>query len=128
MVPPDLVGCRPPDTCPKGKKYGDVLVPPERSYRKGQTAQVDFVGAHPNNRIRRNSTYTKVEQKKGGSWVCVYDDSDYETMFHWERPKDSKTESITRVIWNIPTWQEAGTYRLVQLGESRDRGERSRPT
>ena len=62
-----------------------------------------------------------MEQKKGGSWVCVYDDSDYETMFHWERPKDSKTESITRVIWNIPTWQETGMYRLVQLGESRDK-------
>lgn len=119
---PTWLAAVPPDTCPKGKKYGDVLVPSERSYRKGQTAQVDFVGAHPNNRIRRNSTYTKVEQKKGGSWVCVYDDSDYETMFHWERPKDSKTESITRVIWNIPTWQEAGTYRLVQLGESRDKG------
>lgn len=108
----------PADTAPKGKKFGDVLTPPKRGYRRGDKAEVAFVGAHPNNRLRRNNTYSAVERKVGGKWVRVYDDSDYETMFHWERV--GKTESKTVVIWNIPKNQPTGMYRMLQFGESKD--------
>lgn len=111
----------PADTAPKGKKFGDVLVQPQAFYYPGNRVTVDFVGGHPNNNVRRGGTYHEVQRWEKGRWVRVYDDTTAETMFHWERPEKSRSESINRVRWIIPNDCPAGRYRVVHYGDSRDK-------
>lgn len=109
----------PADTLPKGKKYGDVLAAPPASVKRGTTLTVSFVGAHPNNKLYRGGTYHEVQKMSGGRWVRVADDFHYDTIYDWERPEKSKTESIIKVHWNIPKNQATGSYRIVIKGDAK---------
>lgn len=125
---PDLLPPIPADTPLPGKRFGDVVVQPKKSYRAGSTVVVDFCGGHPNNNLHRNHTYLEVQRKEGGSWVRVADDVTYETTLHWERPNGSSTQSINRVLWALtPTNAMAGTYRVVHHGDWKDASGRIHP-
>lgn len=56
----------------------------------------------------------------GGKWVRIADDFHYDTILDWRRPDGSKTESITRVTWNVPKNQPTGTYRIVLRGDAKN--------
>lgn len=109
----------PADTAPKGKKYGDVLQAPPSRVQRGSKLTVSFVGAHPNNRLYRGGSYHEVQKNVGGRWVRIADDFHYDTIYDWERPEGSKTESIIKIHWNIPKNQAAGTYRIVIKGDAK---------
>jgi len=111
----------PADTTPEGKQFGDVLVQPKTFYLPGQRVTVDFVGGHPNNNLHRGGTYHEVQRWQNGRWVRVYDDTTMETVFHWERPEKSRSESINRVWFYVPKDCAPGRYRVVHYGDSCDK-------
>lgn len=118
---PSWLPAVPADTLPKGKKYGDVLLPPPATVKRGAKLDVDFQATHLNNKLYRGSTYHEVQKLVGGKWVRIADDFHYDTILDWRRPDGSKTESITRVTWNIPKNQPTGTYRIVLRGDAKSK-------
>jgi neutral ceramidase len=118
--PPDLSGrtksrIRSRPDVPVGGDYGDVLVPPRRRYRRGDTVRAEFVGAYPNNDLRRGGTYVQVQQLRPDGWHRIADDGDWATRFHWRRA--GRAGSHVTVTWDVPVAVEAGSYRLVYLGD-----------
>lgn len=72
------------DLLPHGKNFGEVITQPKESYNTEDTVNVQFYGAYPNNDLRTNDTYLKVEKKENGQWQTVYTDKDFCTEFHWK--------------------------------------------
>lgn len=105
------------DRAPAGRSLGDVLVEPLPAYRRGQTVRAVFVGAHPNNRLRRGDTYLIVERQSEHGWDRVADDGDWATKLVWNRRPASVSE-IT-VTWDIPESAQPGTHRVRYLGDAR---------
>ena len=124
---PDLLPPVPPDAPQPGTAFGDVTVAPQPTYATGDTVTVEFVGGHPNNDFRRNSTYLEVQQYTAGGWVRIADDNSYETTFHWERPNGSDNQSTVRIIWAVPPSTTAGRYRIEHYGAWRDNSGRIAP-
>lgn len=114
---PNLTPPNGPDTPVLFKNYGDVTRAPEGNYAAGDTVEVEFCGAHPNNKIRRNDTYLEVQRNDGGNWIRVANDNDWETIFHWRRPDGLPTASLITISWMIPKGVQAGEYRLVYHGD-----------
>ncbi|HET6964099.1 MAG TPA: neutral/alkaline non-lysosomal ceramidase N-terminal domain-containing protein [Acidimicrobiales bacterium] len=106
------------DAAPAGRRVGDVLVEPAGPYRPGQQVRAVFVGAYPNNRLRRGGTYLLVERQAGDAWDRVADDGDWSTKLSWARRRGSVSE-IT-VTWDIPAAVQPGTYRIRYLGDARE--------
>jgi len=102
------------DDKPPERKFGDVLKQPRSSYRRGEKVEVKFQGAHPNNDLRIEDTYLRVEQLDSGSWRTVYTDKDFCTYFKWKRSHIA--DSIVTIEWDIPTKQVSGTYRIRYFG------------
>ena len=115
---PDLVPAPPPDTPVAGRRYGDVLKAPKSGYRAGETVSVEFVGAHPNNNLRRADTYTVVEQWIAGAWQRVFDDNAWSTELRWSRPPGSSDASVITILWNTNAGT-AGRYRIRYQGDHR---------
>lgn len=107
-----------PDRAPAGHRLGDVLVQPRPLYSRGERARVVFVGAHPNNRLRRGDTYLSVERQTAGAWERVADDGDWSTRLIWTRRPGSVSE-IT-ISWDIPADAAPGTYRIRYTGDARE--------
>jgi neutral ceramidase len=118
-IQPDLVPPPPPDVPVAGRRFGDVLKPPRSDYRGGQTAVVEFVGAHPNNNLRSADTYVEVQQWSAGSWHRVFDDNSWSTEMHWARPAGSLDASTITVIWTIPTGT-TGRFRVRYFGDAKN--------
>ena len=123
-LPPAISAPRParaaaqPDAAPPGRALGEVLTGPDRSYRPGDQVRAVFVGAHPNNRLRRGDTYLAVERQADDGWVRVADDGDWTTKLRW-RPRRGVSE-IT-ITWDVPADADPGQYRIRYLGDARDR-------
>ncbi|WP_036520365.1 neutral/alkaline ceramidase [Nocardia sp. 348MFTsu5.1] len=115
---PDLVPAPPPDAPIAGHQYGDVLKAPNSGYRAGETVSVDFVGAHPNNNLRRADTYVAVEQWIDGQWQRILDDNAWSTELHWSRPPGGLDTSVITIVWNTDAGT-AGRYRLLYYGDHR---------
>jgi neutral ceramidase len=128
--PPDLSSrvkpIRParPDS-PSGGSYGDVVRPPRRRYRAGDTASAQFVGAYPNNDLRRGRTFVEVQHFDAGDWRRIADDSDWTTKFHWARA--GRSGSRVTVEWAIPADAAPGRYRLIYHGDVLEPGGAVRP-
>jgi neutral ceramidase len=121
--PPDLSGrvrsrIRSRADVAAGGAFGDVLVGPRRTYRRGDTVRAEFVGAYPNNDLRRGGTYVEVQQQRADGWHRVADDGDWATRFHWRRA--GRSGSRVTVTWDVPATAEQGQYRLVYLGDVLD--------
>lgn len=105
---------------------GDILVAPRSSYRRGEQVRVVFIGAHPNNRLRRGDSYLAVEHHMDGAWKRMADDGDWSTKLHWTGRKGSVSE-IT-ITWDIPDSVAPGEYRIRYTGDARldaDKGDLS---
>ena len=107
-----------------GGEFGDVLRAPRPCYRPGETVRVEFVGAYPNNDLRRGGTYLEVQRHAGESWVRVADDADWATRLHWRRA--GRSGSHITVTWDVPP-DAAGRYRVVYQGDVLERGGTLRP-
>ncbi len=107
-----------------GGDFGAVLVAPRPRYRRGDTVRVEFVGAYPNNDLRRGGTFLEVQRRDGEDWVRVADDADWATRLHWRRVK--RAGSRITVTWDVPD-DAAGQYRLVYRGDVLERGATLRP-
>ncbi|HET9077865.1 MAG TPA: neutral/alkaline non-lysosomal ceramidase N-terminal domain-containing protein, partial [Acidimicrobiales bacterium] len=103
-APPEVSRPRPsrarllPDQAPEGMSVGDVVVEPRPVYHPGDRVRAVFVGAYPNNRLRRGDTYLTVDRQEGQVWARVADDGDWATRFHWSRRGRSVSE-IT-ITWD----------------------------
>jgi neutral ceramidase len=128
--PPDLAGrVRPrrrtrPDVA-VGGAFGEVLVAPRPAYRRGDTVRAEFVGASPNNDLRRGDTFLEVQYADGEDWRRVADDGDWATRFHWRRL--ARAGSRVTVTWDVPAQAADGRYRLVYRGDLLDAEGRVRP-
>ena len=106
------------DEAPAGRSVGDVVTQPGAGYEPGRRATAVFVGAHPNNVVRRGDTYVRVEVSEGGDWRTVADDGDPSTVFRWARLDGGSSEAT--ITWDIPDDVAAGTYRITYEGDARD--------
>jgi neutral ceramidase len=121
--PPDLsarvkvrVRCR--ADAPVEGAFGDVLVSPRRSYRRGDTVRAEFVGAYPNNDLRRGSSYLEVQRASAHGWQRIADDGDWSTRFHWRRV--GRAGSRITIEWDVRGDAEPGSYRVVYCGDAID--------
>lgn len=105
------------DQAPPGRILGEVLTEPRSSYRPGDHVLAVFVGAYPNNRLRRNDTYLTVERRDGDGWSRVADDGDWSTKLHWQRQR--RTISEITITWDIPESTPPGDYRIRYTGDAR---------
>ena len=103
------------DDKPLFKSFGSVYENTNSSYNSGDTAQVIFWGAHPNNDTKTNDTYLKVQKKNGSSWETKYEDRDFNTKLIWQR--DGVANSKVTVQWKIKPDTESGYYRIVHSGK-----------
>jgi neutral ceramidase len=105
------------DEKPLDHQFGDVKKQPKSSYKSGEKVVVSFYGAHPNNDLRIEGTYLKVEKydAEGGKWNAVYTDRDFCTRFGWRRA--GLAHSIVTVEWQIPPTQDSGVYRMSYYGD-----------
>ena len=113
-----------------GRQFGDVVHPPPAICSSGDHVRVDFVGAHPNNNLRRGGTYLEV-QRAGGRpdktlddgterWRTIADDRDWSTKFRWARV--GRRSSRVTVTWDVPAGTEPGLYRVCYHGDARTAG------
>jgi neutral ceramidase len=109
-----------PDGLAPGASYGDVLVQPRTSYRRGATVRAEFVAGHPKHDLRRNRTYLLVERRVDGAWRPRLDDNDWDTRFGWERTNPVTGESKATVEWRIAPGTPPGVYRIRVFGGARD--------
>ncbi|MGW5112806.1 neutral/alkaline non-lysosomal ceramidase C-terminal domain-containing protein [Nocardia sp. NPDC004123] len=119
-IQPSLLPPLPPDVPVAGHRFGDILTAPQPSYASGQTAEVVFAGAHPNNDFHTGATYFEIQQAQGDSWSRVFDDNDWCTELHWSRPDGQPAASIVTIRWTIPDTTAPGRYRIQYNGDSRD--------
>jgi neutral ceramidase len=125
--PPDLTGrvwVHRDRATPDRGTAGEVISEPRRSYRAGDTAVAVFVGAHPNNRLRRGDTYLEIQRRDGDTWRTIADDGDWSTIFRWARDGRAgagRGRSRITITWAIPPEAEAGfEYRIRYRGDARD--------
>jgi neutral ceramidase len=139
-APPDLAGrvkpgrraSRARPDVPAGASFGAVLKAPAESYRAGDVVRAQFAGAHPNNNLRRGSTYLAVERLAGADWVRVADDGDWSTKFRWQRARRSLrpadgVASLVTIEWTVPAETPPGRYRLAYFGDVREPAGALRP-
>ncbi len=105
------------DAAPNGKKFGDLITGPAARYNAGQTVQVEFWGAHPNNSIGRDRTLLTIERLDGDRWREFRSDDDPDTFYHWKR--DGLANSKISIRWKIPAEESSGTYRVCHRGHSK---------
>lgn len=127
--PPDLSARRRSRTTLRpdvavGGDFGAVLVVPRARYLPGDTVRAEFVGAYPNNDLRRGNTFVEVQREVQGRWSRVADDGDWATRFHWRRVgtprrvgRARRCGSRVTVMWAIAPETPAGRYRLIYHGD-----------
>lgn len=103
---------------PSEGAFGDVLMPPRASYRRGDTVRAEFVGAYPNNNLRRGGSYLEVQRESVHGWQRIADDGDWSTRFHWRRA--GRAGSRVSVEWDVPSDAEPASYRIVYCGDVLD--------
>jgi neutral ceramidase len=122
----------PRDTTPRSVAFGDPVKhrDADPSYQTGKRVSVTFWGANPNNDLRIQGTYLKVQRKDSTSWVTVANDWDWETRYHWKKhelcPGSAMCSFIT-IEWDIPKDAQPGIYRISHYGEWKDSSGRLHP-
>jgi neutral ceramidase len=108
------------DGAPIGSNFGDVLQQPAASYSIGQVVNASFVGANPRNNLRLEQTFTEVQQSVNGVWTTVRDDADWFLEYTWYRDNSLLGTSHVIISWETESYAEAGTYRIVYHGDSKN--------
>jgi neutral ceramidase len=106
------------DDKPANKSFGSVNTDAKPSYRRGETAVVEFWTGHPKNNLRRGGTFLEVQRQVNDQWITVADDGDWSTIYRWSR--SGFANSLATISWAIPADTPAGTYRIVHHGDSKD--------
>ena len=121
-TPPDLSGRRlswqrrRPADVPFAGAFGEVVVQPPPRVLPGATVSATFVGAYPNNDLRRGDTYLEVQRRDGDRWRTVADDGDWATRFHYARRGRGGSQIV--ITWDVPADVD-GTYRISYRGDAR---------
>lgn len=102
------------DDKPLLNSFGDVATQANASYRRGETVNVVFWGAHPRNNLRIQGTFLVVEKATASGFVPVARDWDPETVYRWAR--SGVANSKVTVSWAIPEDAEPGSYRIRHFG------------
>ncbi|XP_054155044.1 uncharacterized protein LOC128953578 [Oppia nitens] len=107
------------DAAKAGHKFGDVLVQPQSTYHTGSQVKVTFVGAHPRNNLKLESTYLTVERlnQNTNQWEVIATDANWETKFVWRRTNAVLGNSESDIIWDIPVGTPNGKYRIMYFGD-----------
>lgn len=96
-----------PDRLPAGKKYGDLIIDAEESYKTGSNVMVKFYGSNPRHNMKLGKTYLEVQRldSTAGKWETSFTDGDWETKFRWERLSNTNVsrEELTVIdgIFNL---------------------------
>jgi neutral ceramidase len=122
------------DERPALENFGQVLLKPPEEVARGTDVQVIFRSANPNNALRRNDTYFRIErQLVDGTWSLVAWDGTPDTKMHWALslspitdasggeiskpcPGDPCLWSTTGIVWTVPTDATPGRYRIRLFG------------
>jgi neutral ceramidase len=122
------------DERPALENFGQVLLPPPSAVARGTDVQVIFRSANPNNALRRNDTYFRIErQLVDGTWSLVAWDGTPDTKMHWALslspitdasggeiskpcPGDPCLWSTTGIVWSVPADATPGQYRIRLFG------------
>lgn len=98
--------------------FGTVTQQPNASYTIGAdrvTVTARFVGGHPRNDLKLESSYVFVEQQQGdGSWQVIKKDNDWFTRYEYELNPLGANQF--RVDWILPQDVETGRYRIRHEG------------
>ena len=110
----------PHDSHPIGSPFGKVLSDVAASYTAPATAEVKFQGANPRNDYHTMGTFMTVERMNSTSqWEVVLTDSDWDTVFHWER-QGIERHSVITLTWQIPAKTPSGKYRMRYFGDAKN--------
>ncbi|WP_202033115.1 neutral/alkaline ceramidase [Nocardioides sp. WS12] len=109
-----------PDVLPLGRRFGQVTLAPERTYRRGKLVMVGFAGANPNNNLRLGGSYLAVERRNGDRWIRVADDGDFSTRFVWKGFPLGNGQAT--IAWRTDARTPPGTYRIRYFGDARGLG------
>lgn len=107
------------DKLAPGTWFGAVITDAAGQYAPGDTVEVTFLSANPNNNFKSGDTYIEVQRQSGDVWQTVATDDAWATRYRWEVVTDMNEASRARVRWDIPGDASPGTYRLVHRGQAR---------
>ncbi|MFT7406275.1 neutral/alkaline non-lysosomal ceramidase N-terminal domain-containing protein [Zhongshania sp.] len=127
VTSPQLFQLLPPqgtDLAPPGSVFGAVIVPPEASYKAGETVRTVFQASSPNSDLKTDSSFLFVErQLADNTWEVIAQDADPQTSFVWhsDTPQPQANATLTstaEILWRIPRNTQAGIYRIKFSGVS----------
>lgn len=105
------------DGIPLGKSFGDVQKQPPAHIQAGKKVQAVFWSAHPKNNLRTEDTFLEIQRLEDHQWNTVLDDSDWNTIYHWQRKGIAR--SLVTIEWQTKPNTPKGTYRIVHHGDAK---------
>ncbi|MBI3534919.1 MAG: neutral/alkaline non-lysosomal ceramidase N-terminal domain-containing protein [Deltaproteobacteria bacterium] len=110
------------------EKFGTVLKQPQKKYETGNTVEITFRSANPNNSTGILDNYVAIQVLKNNIWVSMTYDWNSETKLVWfsreiNRDRESDNNNLTnlKVFWKIPPNTTPGIYRIKHFGHWRVR-------
>lgn len=116
------------DAVPSKGTFGDVLLKPEKSYKRSEQAAAAFWSGNPVNAYPEIAPYIEIQRKDGDTYATIATDDDWSTKVRWTRQEstdpatgETGTPEAYRceVTWDIPDTTEPSTYRIVHHGNYR---------
>ncbi|CAM2010034.1 neutral/alkaline ceramidase [Acanthopleuribacter pedis] len=104
------------DNTPIFKDFGDVDKQPNRRYRTGETVEAHFWTGHPKNNLNSEAGFFEVQRKQNGSWVTLYTDADWDTVYRWKRKDAVWGTSLAKCYLTVTNTTPRGSYRIVHHG------------
>lgn len=110
----------PDDGNPSGA-FGDVVQQPQPQYAVTAdrvTVTARFIGGHPRNDLKLESSYVFVERmNNSGGWDIVQNDGDWFTRFEYQTDQSDGANHFV-IDWILPPGVQPGTYRIRHEGTS----------
>ncbi|XP_026733209.1 neutral ceramidase-like isoform X2 [Trichoplusia ni] len=107
------------DVSPIGRNFGDCLVQPEATVKRGDIVRATFVAANPRNDLKQEATHAAVQRLELTEWVEYANDADWDTKFKWNRVSTLLGTSQVTFEWRVPEDALLARYRIVYYGASR---------
>ncbi len=107
------------DVPPTDAAFGDVITQPAASYKRGETASVEFWTSNPQNAYPQTASYATVEQQSGMTWTSIATDADWSTRCTFSPNKNVAKPYKIKVTWEIPEVAVVGKYRIVHHSQAR---------
>ncbi len=107
-----------PDTPPAAGQFGDVLLPPQSAYRRGQTVTVSFRTVNPRNHYP-HPEFVRVERQEAAGWTTAAIDADWSVRVEFDCDDASPGACRMTVHWTPENDSPVGTCRIVHTGSWR---------